>query len=289
MDIENVPGQVWDLLAAQARQAAAANQPVLGTVDDYFYDHIYRRWTADFNPINYQSNQQGVIDVGWADLARQWAPGSSAKAGPGDQSKGLQAMQADAGDPSHRGTRLGEKYSNQPTVSRFQFLVGSGGGIVLLNRMRRACQLYIAQHRGTVVQWWKVFGESFAEQGQSDACVVYLLKPYDDPLVLEFIDGYLWPNIRDIVNDRFVPVGLVRIGGRPLWATWIPSRSKWSNVFGAGTLNTHYGSAGGLMGLVFGNAFARAVRTRTALDNVSNAVLITAAKIEARRIIRSLE
>jgi len=286
VDIDNVPAPVWQLLAKQAKRAVEDGEPVLKSVDDYFYDHVYRRWTADFQPISYKPNLHGVIDIGWAELAKLWKKGAPAKVGDKDQSKGVQAMQVDDNDPSHKGTRLGEKYSDAATPARFQFLVSAGGGMVLLNRMRRACQQYIAEHDATVVQWWKVFGESFAEQGQSDACVVYLLLAYDDPLVTEFIEGYLWPNVKDIVNDKFVPVGLVRIGSKPLWATWLPDRQKWAQVLGAQTLNTHYGSAGGLMGLVFGHAFANAIKARSSLEE---GALTAAAKGQARAVIAELK
>lgn len=285
MNIDNVPPAVWKLLAQQAILAAQQKKIVCKEVDDYFYDHVYRRWTIDFQPINYTSNLTGVTDIGWREVAELWTKGHTAVLSPKDTSQGRTAMQVEKNDPAHKGTRLGEKYSDEPTVARFQFLVSSGGGLVLLNRMRRACQTYIADKKSTVVQWWKVFGESFAEQGQSDACVVYLLLPCDDPLVTKFIDDYLWPNVKDIVNDRFVPVGLVQIDNKPLWATWIPDRGKWSAVFGANTLSTHYGSAGGLMGLVFGNAFSEAVTAHPQFDADA---LIPVAKENGRVILARL-
>jgi hypothetical protein len=287
MDIDNVPGPVWVLLAKQARQADKKRSNVAKTVDDYFYNHVYRRWTIDFQPINYKSNLDGVKDVGWATLAKEWIKPGPAKIGPKDHSTGARANQVEDNDPTHAGTRLGESYSDKASVSRFQFLVESGGGMVLLNRMRRACQEYFAVENATVVKWWKVFGENFADKGQSDACVVYLLLPYDDPDVVDFIDNYLWPNVKDIINDKFVPCGLVRIGAKPLWATWIPSRDTWGKTFGKSTLETHYGSAGGLMGLVFGKAFSQAIaKAKGPIDEGS---LIAAAKVQARAVISSLQ
>jgi hypothetical protein len=283
MDLANVPETVWQQLAQKAVEAGGKD--VKATVDNYFYDHIYRRWTIDFQKIDYTSNMDGVKDVGWAELADMWAKGHKHILHAKDTSKGDTAMQTDDNDPTHKGTRLGEKYTDDATASRFQFLVSSGGGMVLLNRMRRACQQYIADKQATVVQWWKVFGESFADQGQSDACVVYLVLDYDDPEVIEFINKYLWPNIKDIVNDKFVPVGLVKVDNKPLWATWIPSRDKWSRVLGANTIETHYGSAGGLMGLVFGIAFANAVKTNPSFGKDA---LIPVAKQNARQLLAAL-
>jgi hypothetical protein len=285
MDLERVPGPVWDLLANQAISASQAKQPVWRVVDDYFYKHVYRRWTIDFQKIEYTSNLAGVKDVGWKQIAERWKKGFRKLLPSKDQSVGETAMQTDENDPDHRGTRLGEKYSDEPGVSRFQFLVSSGGGLVLLNRMRRACQTCIADNPWRVVKWWKVFGESFADQGQSDACVVYLLRPFDDRYVLHFINNYVWPNIKDIVNDKFVPVGLVQIDDKPLWGVWIPSKDKWSQEFGKGTIPTHYGSAGGLMGLVFGYALEEAVM---ASPKAVAAELIPVAKEYGREILERL-
>lgn len=285
MDLNNVPQQVWDLLANEGIFAVQERRDVCRAVDDYFYKRIYSRWAIEFQTINYTANLEGVIDVGWDKLANMWDGGKESCLHPKDIAHGYAMRQAENNDPTHGKTRLGEVYSDAECVSRFQFLVASGGGMVLLNRMRRACQSYIEDKKFTVVQWWKVFGESFAEKGQSDACVVYLLVMHDDPRVAEFIEKYLWPNIKDIVDDRIVPVGLVQVANKPLWATWLPSPGKWGQVLGGNTLNTHYGSAGGLMGLVLGLAFADAV---TQVPGLDAGALIASAKGRAAHLLEQL-
>jgi hypothetical protein len=267
MDLSKVPQIVWEQLAKCAVQHADQGADVVRRqVDDFFYKTIYRRWARDYQKIDYTSNLEGETDVGWFEVAEMWKQGHQGVLGKPDATRGRTQMQTNENDPTHKGTRLGEAYSDGDSPARFQFLVNAGGGLVLLNRMRRACQTYIADKEFTVVQWWKVFGESFAEQGQSDACVVYLLYPLDDPDVLEFVENYLWPNIKDLVDDKFTPVGLVRVADKPIWATWIPDENTWETVYGKETLYTHYGSAGGLMGLVFGKAFARAVEEKPNSD-----------------------
>jgi hypothetical protein len=288
MDLDNIPEEVWQSLASHTVCAAAEGVNVDREVRNYFYRHIYRRWAKDFA---YAENLAGQPDAGWAKVAELWgqAKDQGASLGQllGDDSVGIPVIQVAANDPTHKQTRLGERYSRGPSPSRFQFLVHSGGGMVLLNRMRVACQKYIKDNRSTVVDWWKVFGESFAQQGQSDACVVYLLLMYTDPQVTHFIDNYLWKNIHDIVNERFVPIGLTKVNNKPLWATFMPSKAKWSQVFGPDNVEGHYGSAGGLMGFTLGKAFSQALGANPEISSFPDA-LVRPAKEKAAGVLQEL-
>ena len=41
--------------------------------------------------------------------------------------------------------RLGEEYNHEREVARLQFVVKTGGGLNLFNKMNEACQLYIKE------------------------------------------------------------------------------------------------------------------------------------------------
>jgi hypothetical protein len=175
-----------------------------------------------------------------------------------DKGGGKQEDKGEEGQSPHFMTRLGETYSNKVPLSRCQFLVSSGGGIVLFNRVRRACQSYI--HKGcegdvtrSVVNQWKVFGEA-AGIGRSDSCVLYLAERFDEGRVTQFIDGYLWPNVKDLVADQFQPMGLHRLRPKPIWAINVPPWPVEHRVLG--TLQGE--SAGALMGSILGRAFEKA-------------------------------
>src|SRR5262249_13097517 len=158
-------------------------------------------------------------------------------------------FQKDDNDDEQFMTRLGESYNNSvPLQARCQFVVNQGGGMVLLNRMRRACQTYILERLGGdvgrgVVMDLKVFREG-AGVGRSDSCVIYLGAPYTDRSVSEFVEDYLWPNIKDLVEDQFQPLGLNRLCEKPIWAINIPPSAVQKRVLKEDCC----GSAGGLMG-----------------------------------------
>jgi len=124
-----------------------------------------------------------------------------------------------------------------------------------------------------------VFGEEGAT-GRSDSCVVYLACSWTDPRLAEVINTYIWPNIKDLVDVNFTPLGFYPIDNKPLWAMPLPNEATERAVLGV----ICQGSAGGLMANVFGKAFKQAAPTATA--NVDT--LVATAKQKAEELVKAL-
>ena len=287
MNLKTIPDPVWDKLAAAAIQARRTRASVRSAVDNMFYTHIYETWSQD--KVKYKPNMPGSMDGGWSKMVREWwriqnTPGGIGSA-LGDDSYGQAGLQIDRGADALKMARLWEIYNNRTIVSRFQFVVSSGAGIVLFNRMRRACQNYLHKRlqgdtSKSAIQGWKVFGEA-GGLGRSDSCVVYLTASYKSPSVIVAVESYIWPGIKDLVEDQFVPLGFFPVAfGKPLWALDLPDESREQRLLG----DKSGGSAGGLMALVLGLAYSRAVR-KAGTDKPK---LIQSAKSEAEDLVEKL-
>jgi hypothetical protein len=296
MDLKNVPDLVGKQLAQRALQLALRRDNVAVGVANYFYDDLYTKWSQGSRDVKYEmnlpakGNEPAKPDAGWKQLAQKLVgiatQGKKLGEAYSDDTRGIIYEQQDSNDPEHRGTRLGEEYSDATMHGRFQFVVSRGGGMVLLNRMRRACQQFMADNAGvTVVGAWKVFGEANGV-GRSDSCVAYLVEEYDAARTSTFIERYLWPNIKDLVADQFVPIGLIRLGGKPIWALGYPPIEKYRQIFGHQSTEDNYTSAGGMMGDVFGHAFKEAVDTTSGVRNADK--LVAPAKAKARALLHRL-
>lgn len=287
MNLKTIPDPVWDKLAAAAIQARRARASVRSAVDNMFYTHIYETWSQD--KVKYKPNMRGSMDGGWSKMVREWwriqnTPGGI-RAALGDDSYGQAGLQIDRGADALKMARLWEIYNNRTIVSRFQFVVSSGGGIVLFNRMRRACQTYLHKRlQGdtgkSAIQGWKVFGEA-GGLGRSDSCVVYLAASYKSPSVIVAVESYVWPGIKDLVEDQLVPLGFFPVAfGKPLWALDLPDESREQRLLG----EKSGGSAGGLMALVLGLSFYRAMKAA----GTDKPKLIQSAKSEAEDLVEKL-
>jgi len=284
MNLDTIPLTVWDKLAAIATDARDGKKNIPVAVGNHFYSNIYETWSMD--KVKYAPNAPGNSDGGWSEMVKAWQAlqGQNLGSALKDSSKGVAAVQIDKGD-ADGGTkmaRLWEIYNDADIASRFQFVVEAGAGMPLLNRMRRACQLYIKEKlqgnaKDFVIHGWKVFGEA-GGVGRSDSCVVYLRKSYTDRSVDEVVQTYVWKEIKDLVDDAFVPLGFFRVGGKPVWALDLPNGATEEKLLGD---NSH-GSAGGYMSNVFGKAF------ELASGEKDKAKMIDKAKTEAAGLIKKL-
>jgi len=254
-------------------------------VRSLFYNHIYAKWSE--GAVQYDMNQADELDAGWHELVVEWYAIEQAKQPLGvtlkDQSVGTAHVQG-VGDPTTMSMRLWEKYNEKARGDRFQFVVNQGGGMVLFNRMRRACQTCIHDKCGKdpgkfVVRGWKVFGEEKG-MGRSDSCCVYTAVKYTDPQLTTLVKEYIWPAVKDLVDPDFIPLGFHKVCNLPLWAMPMPKASKEQAELG----RTSKGSAGGLMGNILAKAY-----TEAATQGANNEESFTRlAKEEARAIVRRL-
>lgn len=286
MNLSSIPDEVWQKLAQAAIQAAEKKLSVKGYVRNYFYKHIYSTFSKA--QTSYTPNLEDEVDAGWEQLAVEWEKIAATKAPIGkqlgDDSVGKAKVQGSTAPDQVSKVRLWEKYNDKGRGDRFQFVVSMGGGMVLFNRMRRACQTYILEKLGGkaesfVVRGWKVFGEAGGE-GRSDSCVVYLGCKYTDPTLATVVNSNIWPNIKDLVDPDFKPLGFYSIDNKPLWAMPMPSADKERAVLG----EVGGGSAGGLMGQILGLAFERAGPKADS----NAAALVTKAKEQAAEIVTQL-
>lgn len=183
--------------------------------------------------------------------------------------------------------RVYESYNNRPLVARFQFVVQSGGGIVLYNRMRRACQEYIHvlhdDPRNSVASSWKVFGEE-GQIGRSDSCVTYLAAKIDTFAVKELV-SYVWKNTKDLIDAQFVAMGMTKIDDKPIWGFNIPAKSKELSVLGEAS----GGSAGGVMACVLKRAYLAALlELGPKTKKGDRDALIEKAKLKAKDLVTQL-
>jgi hypothetical protein len=287
MNLDTIPDLVWLELALCARLAVKQQTPVRELVRDVFYNQIYSKWSQ--GAVSYQSNVEGEDDPGWDELVIEWVKIAQASKDDslgkvlGDNSVGKAYAQGEIEAGKLKGVRLWEKY-NGKKGDRFQFVVNSGGGMVLFNRMRQACQRYILDHlkgdqERSAVHGWKVFSETQGK-GRSDSCVVYLACAYDDPEVTQMVHDYIWPNVQDLVDANFKPIGFYSVDHQALWAMPLPDVKRGRQVLGV----TLKGSAGGLMGHVLGLAFEQAAPV---LDD-DPAGLAERGKAKAAEIVKAL-
>ena len=161
----------------------------------------------------------------------------------------------DSGTP---GARLWEQYTAETAVSRFQFVVTEGGGIVLLSRLNRVFQMYFHDNPDArrVFNGWKIFGEE-AARGRSDSCVIYLLRTYRDNRVQTLWSRYILANrdLRRSVSTNFIAPGLFHMGNGA-WAIDLPEDSRQIRYLG----EPCGGSAGDLIAKVLGEGYARAAK-----------------------------
>jgi hypothetical protein len=154
------------------------------------------------------------------------------------------------------GARLWHNYNPENPVSRFQFVVTEGGGIVLLNRLSRAFQLYFDDHPEAqeAFHGWKIFGER-AAKGRSDSCVVYLCAPHRDARVERLWNHYILASsdLKRSIATSFIAPGLFPMGNGA-WAIDLPDEANERRVLN----KVCGGSAGGLIADVLGAGFARA-------------------------------
>jgi hypothetical protein len=99
-----------------------------------------------------------------------------------------------------KGTRLFMRFSDADAVSRVQFSVTQGGGTVLYSRLTNAlARFFAASPEGIhAINAFKVFGEQDLV-GRPDSTVIYLNKPFRDPVVQRFWTDY-------VVNDELKKV-----------------------------------------------------------------------------------
>jgi hypothetical protein len=276
MNLETIPDGMWEELAVVAMK----RDPIGCRVDDAF-GHIYQKYSLD--KVKYQPNLPDALDEGWDLMVQEWESMGRTGYNVGE-SAGRADVQKDRVPNAVQTARLREHYSGRTPHARFQFVVSAGGGMVLLNRMRRACQLYIKENlkdvKDSVIQAWKVFGEATGI-GRSDSCVVYLNKSYKDPDVVKVVNDYIWPGVKDLVDDQFQPTGFFRIDGKPLWALDLPPEHMEREVL----RQKSEGSAGGLIGAVLRRAFEKASLEVQGLDKAG---LIREAKLKAASLLKEL-
>ncbi len=280
MNLTTIPDSVWLELAQAAVWSRRAKQEINLDVYNHFARHIYRVWPHAFS---YENIHPGGPDVGWVNAVLEWQQVERAPSiahDLRDQSIGGAWVQDDPRDPLMR-TKLGENYANR-NVDRVQFLVLRGGGLVLFNRMRRACQTYLEVFGAaqTVLKSWKVFGEN-QTRTYSHCCVIYLARNFDDPAVEHALRTFIWPQVLDLIDNAYQPPGMYRAANLPFWAMRMPTREREQRIFG----ETTRGSAEALMALVFGHSFEKAAKV-VATDDLR--ALMEAAKKAAPNILTSL-
>jgi len=284
MNLKSIPDTVWLKLTKEAIEAKRTQSDVGRGVRSLFYSHIYSKWSQ--GKVTYSPNLAGDMDAGWDTMVGEWTKVERSQKSLGDvlkdDSVGKAYVQGKGGPESS--VRLWEKYNKQARGDRFQFVVTMGGGMVLFNRMRRACQTYIIEKlKGDpskfVVRGWKVFGEQQGE-GRSDSCCVYLACKYTDRNLTTLVNKYIWPNIQDLVDSNFVPLGFYKVCNKPLWAMRMPPAGREQAEFG----QPGKGSAGGLMASVFAKGFTNAI----AKEDKDEKRLMKLAKAEVKTIVKRL-
>lgn len=253
MNLSSIPDAVWSKLSKEAM----SKDP---NVRDLFYSHIYSKWSE--GQVQYNQNMVDEVDAGWDELVEEWDKIELSKKDLGaalkDDSVGSAHIQGKGG-PSSK-IRLWEKYNKKARGDRFQFVVSEGGGMVLFNRMRRACQQFMIDKLGSdpnkfVVRGWKVFGEAQGI-GRSDSCCVYTAVKYTDPQLETLVKDYVWPAVSDLVNANFIPLGFYKVCNKPLWAMPMPDPAREQKEF----RKTCRGSAGGLMSNILAKAYTDAAK-----------------------------
>jgi hypothetical protein len=189
------------------------------------------------------------------------------------------------------GARLYENFnSGAETVSRFQFVVTEGGGIVLLSRLDRAFKAYFHAYPDARMAFncFKIFGEAQG-RGRSDSCVIYLTQPFSDRRVMDF-----WhfiqsrPEQRDFkasIATNFRAPGLNDMGGGA-WGIDLPDKVMELRLLGSNC----DGSAGGLIRRVLGCGYANAALFfhDKPDERIDERTLTEKARDEVRSLVRNL-
>jgi hypothetical protein len=189
------------------------------------------------------------------------------------------------------GARLYENFnSGAKTVSRFQFVVTKGGGIVLLSRLDRAFKGYFHAYPDgrRAFNCFKIFGEAQGE-GRSDSCVIYLTEPFRDRRVMDFWHFiHSRPEQRDFkasIATTFVAPGLNDMGGGA-WGIDLPDKVMELRLLGSNC----DGSAGGLIRRVLGCGYANAAFFfhDKPDERIDERTLTEKARDEVRSLVRNL-
>ena len=277
MNLESIPEDVWTKLTA----AAMAD---INSVRNTLYNDIYAKWSE--GKVSYHDNLAEETDAGWPELVVEWKKIEGAGGSLGGQldDDSVGGAHVQGGDGPDSGVRLWEKYNGKARGDRFQFVVTEGGGMVLFNRMRRACQQFMIDKLGSdpeqfAVRGWKVFGEE-KQKGRSDSCCVYTAVKYTDQQLKDLVEGYVWPAVKDLVDADFVPIGFHKVCGHPLWAMPMPTSEREKAEYG----KTSRGSAGGLMGNILQEAYIQGAEGIPADD--ADALTVSAKKKAAEIVAR---
>jgi hypothetical protein len=294
MNPDTIPPLVWRELAILALKTNSTDKANFrGVLDQKFYYGLYAKASGGryVSKTEDKSIWKTFVDLFRANdakpLAEAFGPQKLPKsiAPASVLNKGLALLQIDGDDDKM--ARAYEYYNARPLAARFQFVVHSGGGIVLFNRMRRACQEYIHalgdDPKRSVVTQWKVFGEE-AQIGRSDSCVAYLAERIESPAVSEVV-GHVWQNAKDLIDGQFEAMGMTKIGGAPIWGFNIPAEEKELLVLSQAS----GGSAGGLMASVLSLAYYYAILEfrYNGIDVVQDA-LVMKAKEKTKSLVTQL-
>lgn len=145
-------------------------------------------------------------------------------------------------------------------VARIQFVVNTGGGVVLFSRLNRAFQEYFHTHpdRKQSFKGYKVFSEEFGN-GRSDSAVVYLCEKSNHRNVTEWWRSAVSGNTDfcSSLQKEATAYGLRNIGNGG-WAIDLPKAVTEVAVLGV----TAQGSAGGFIGNTIGVSFWYAAKAR---------------------------
>lgn len=194
------------------------------------------------------------------------------------------------------------------TVARMQFVVSTGGGMVLFTRLNQSFHSFFLRHpnRKNAFHGFKVFSEEYGN-GRSDSAVVYLLAESSHRYVKDWWQSAVSGNadFRSSLQTNATAYGL-RDMGHGGWAIDLPRAATETAVLG----ESGDGSAGGLIGKVIGVSFWLAAKegeqnqanerkpcipADPGLGNAERArlekyrpILITKAKAQLRKLIEQL-
>ena len=144
------------------------------------------------------------------------------------------------------------------TVARMQFVVSTGGGLVLFTRLNKSFHSFFLRHpnRKSAFHGFKVFSEEFGN-GRSDSAVVYLLEKSSHRYVKDWWQSAVSgdADFRTSLQTNATAYGL-RDMGHGGWAIDLPRAATETAVLGV----SGGGSAGGLIGNVIGVSFWQAAK-----------------------------
>jgi len=149
-----------------------------------------------------------------------------------------------------------------PIICRIQFVVSTGGGMVLFNRLTSSFQSYFFRHpdRKNAFHAYKVFSETFGK-GRADGTVIYLRKSSGHQDVREWWDSALAGNkeLAGCLETKSIAYGLHNMGNG-LWSCDVPIATDQDRELGS-----YSTSAGELIGNIVGVSFWLAAKEREQL------------------------